>query len=173
MKKLGLVLGFTAIVLLGCNQGEIQRLQAENDALKRQVDSLTQKLVNLGYSPNASNIEQLIKNQTPNFTMLVATPGDYLEEKLTLYGYAQLRGYYNWGYSEAKNTHYSIIMEDLDYKDIYVYFPKESNVELFELLGKAGSNKIPLKVQVIELRTRYDPSNPDFMAEGLSWEVVK
>jgi len=176
MKKLWLVLGLGFIVMVGCNQRGVQKLSAENDSLKRQVDSLTQKLANLGYSPNASSIEQLMQNQMPSFAMLSAVPGDYLEKRLILYGYAKLSGYYNCGYSEAQDSYYSVELFNRGSRLIYVYFPKSSSRELFELLGKASSDGIPMKIEAVELRTRYDPvgvCKSDFLAEGISWEVLK
>jgi len=174
VKKLWPLLAVIVIGLTGCSSKETQRLQAENDSLKRQVGVLSKKLSDLGYSSNVSDIKQLMRNQTPSFAMLIADPEEYLEKTLTLYGYAELSGYYGCGYREARDTHYSVKL--FNGRFVYIYFPKASNRELFELLGKAGSGGIPMKIEALELRKRYDLDEicrSQFFAEGVSWEVLK
>lgn len=123
---------------------------------------------------NVSQTKKMIKDQRPTFKMLNAMPSDYLEKKLTLYGFAKITSYYNWGYDDANISHYSVKLADDDYTRIHIYFPKtKKNKKLFELLGQAGSDNIALKVEAIELRSRYESYCSSYLGEGLNWEVMK
>lgn len=131
-----------------------------------------------GYTPTyqpkeVSRIDKMIKDQRPTFKMLNAMPSDYIGKKLILYGYAEIRTYYNYGYRDANTSHYSVKLDDLDYKRIYTYFPKTKNKKLFELLGQVGSDRISLRVEAIELESRYESHQNEYLAEGLSWQVLK
>jgi hypothetical protein len=133
---------------------------------------------NYGYTPTyqpkeVSRIDKMIKDQRPTFKMLNAMPTDYVGKKLILYGYAEIRTYYNYGYRYATTSHYSVRLKDSDYENIGIYFPKSENEKLFELLGQAGSDGIPLRVEAIELESRYESHQTQYLAEGQSWQVLK
>lgn len=120
-----------------------------------------------------SKKKKIIKDQRPTFKMLNAMPSDYLEKRLTVYGYATIGSYYNYGYRNANTSHYQVRLGDLDYQAIDIYFPKSKNKKLFELLGQASSDGVQLKVEVIELESRYVSHCTQYLAEGISWGVMK
>jgi len=143
------------------------------------TESIKKNPLTTGYthtynSKKVSKIERIIKKQRPTFKMLNSAQPEYIGKKLILYGYATLSNYYNWGYSDAQTSHYSVKLENLNYEWIYIYFPKANNRKLFELLGQATlREKIPLRVEVIELKSRYEGGSIYYLAEGLSWKVLK
>jgi len=126
-----------------------------------------------GGRTDASQIDRRIREQRPPFKMLNASPTEYLGKSLTLLGYATLSTYYNYGYMYAGGSHYSVRLTNLDAKSVTIYFPKEKNRKLFELLGQASRDqKIALRVQAVVGANRYEGES-QFLAEGLGWEVLK
>jgi hypothetical protein len=119
------------------------------------------------------------KGETPTFAMLNASPGEFINKKLTLVGRPRLSNAYQCGYWNAQQTHYSISLEDWNdpAEYIYVYFPKATNKELFELVGRSSVFSYYLEVEVILLPDRfYYAGNvpcPFYVGEGLSWKKVK
>ena len=125
-------------------------------------------------TPEESWIDKKIKNQDPSFVLLNASPEEYLNKKITLYGYARISDYYNYAYLDFNLTHYavSISQKDAFSEYITVYFPKnKKNKEFIKILAKHHPDAVPVKVTVIE--NRFSLNQTQYLAEGLDWEVLK
>jgi hypothetical protein len=55
---------------------------------------------------------------------------------------------------------------------VYIYFNKSENREVYELLGTV-KDRIPMKIETIEMESRFNSHSPQYLAEGMSWEVLK
>jgi len=152
------------IVISGC--GETQKKITDNNT---KTDS--KSISEIKSDDQSSNkIKKLIAGQNPSFKMLNTSPSDYLEKEFNLYGFADLSNYYNYKYNDANKSHYSIELIDNDFNIMWIYFSKETNKKLFELLG--DKNKVPLKIKAIIKTSRFEDYQTQALLEGLSWEEL-
>jgi len=118
-----------------------------------------------------SLLEHKIKNQRYRFGLLNASPDEYVNKKLVLYGYASVDNYYNYAYLDFNLSYYSVLLFDGE-EYIHIYFPKgEKNRKLMEMLARKGVKGMPLKVTAVE--NKFSLNQIEYLAEGLDWEVLK
>ncbi len=120
------------------------------------------------------DIEKVIYNQKPSFKELIYFPDDYIGKTLTLYGWASKDYYYAWGFSGEEKRYYSVELRDGKFSTVHIYFPKnQRNAKLVRTLEKVG--ELPIKVSAVLKRERFNKKmiGEDFVAEGLSWEVME
>ena len=121
-----------------------------------------------------SKIEKVYKlslNQKPTFKMLNSRPWDYALKKLVLYGKADLSNSYYGGYSDARWSHFAVILRDPKWEGVYVYFRSKQNKNLFELLGRSDKDYY-LKVNAMAHPGRLGRYASSYLGEGLSWKVL-
>ncbi|GEM_PF-1908252 len=113
-------------------------------------------------------IDNAIDNQENSFKRLEAAKSEYYGVELTLYGRLELSDYFNCGYGDAENSHYSFRLKDNEYNEFNVYFKKAEVTALFDQLIEV--DKIPVEVKVIASKRKQGIC--DLMFEGLGYSVL-
>jgi len=187
MKKIGKLLMALLVISVGLNIASliyIAKLKKSitSDSLKERTSQKDDGNMQNQQIQDTSSIEKEIKedlliwkiinDQRPTFKMLNAMPIDYVGKKLILCGMAEISDSYYGGYHDATTSYYSVSLRNFDYDGISIYFLKSDNKKLFEILGQAESRGVPLRVKAELLESKYKSGSP-YLAEGLSWEVLK
>ena len=117
-------------------------------------------------TPAASNWPGPVGDETP-LVRIKANPRDYIGRPVITWGTITLSDYYNFGYSDATDTHYALHLWEwgqspLDNKGLeaYLYIPRPKGRKLVGLLTKYqekhGGENSGLGMRVKVALTRYD-----------------
>lgn len=116
-------------------------------------------------------VAKIIANPPLNLKTLNSIKTEYYNKQITIFGYLLLRDYYNWGYQNYRESHYSFVLYDgNDDTKVVVYIKKEIALTLFDFLK--NNEYIPIKLNGIAYSDKQEYS-PQIMIEGLSFEILK
>ena len=122
----------------------------QNAALRQQEEQQRAEAVK-------KNAEAIKKNMR-TVREVVSDQPNFLDQSFLLEGSIEVSNYYNWGYQEAEQTHYSFKVVDSTGNHCAVYMERERAAKLRQQLIDAGG---PLKgvFTVVLLGDRYRKSN--------------
>lgn len=154
-------------VSLGVNGVLVYKIYQQNSKNpEKQENTNLDKMSNEEFKEIKTYVDGKIQNQYPTYAMLNADPQKYYNKIVTIYGTAKLINYYNYEYATTENMFYSIELRDFNYNMITIYFPRENNSKLFELLGKGGKF---MKVTAIR---KFNGHTGEYLAAGISWQLI-
>lgn len=117
-----------------------------------------------------SRVSQIISNQPISLKRINAAKTEYCGMELEIYGYLELSDYYNWGYEDSENSHYSFKLRDNKGERVVVYFKKSISKDLFNKL--VDVDELPVKLKVIAYQSKQGIAG-DLLLEGLSYEIIE
>jgi len=169
-----------ATVLLCCSCGKGQE-KREN---RVQGEKVRKQPEYAGCSLKTSPENVKLPANEYTFRMLNSSPGEFVDMELTVYGYAELAEYYNWGYAGDRDRYYSVCVYESGslgaapgHSWIHVYFLKKEHRDLFEFLGRSECRAVPMEFRVVQHAERYGcylgtPCKAgEYLAEGLGWSL--
>lgn len=102
---------------------------------------------------------------------LNAAKTEFYDKEITVSGNLETADYYNWGYDDSQNTHYSFKLKDENYNYVHVYFKKNISKELFDKL--IDVDFLPVKIKVIAYQSKQEQNFGSVLLEGISYEIIK
>jgi hypothetical protein len=114
--------------------------------------------------------KSLIESASPNLKTINSAKTDFFDKQINVFGYLKLDDYYNWGYRNSKETHYSFELNDGSQR-VHVYFPKSSSKEIFDILKT--TNKIAVKITGIAYKRYQEDNFGNLLIEGIKYEILK
>ncbi len=136
----------------------------ENGEIKEKLFYRNNELVDL--VAEASNSEE---NGAVNIKKITGDPSSFIDKKVKLYGYIQLSTYFNYGYRDARDSHFSFRFSHDKYfsKYINVYLEKGIGRKFFDEVTKTDEEWYgPVTLVLTNLRSRYDKNSPEM------WEAL-
>ena len=102
---------------------------------------------------------------------LNAAKTEFYDKEITVSGNLKIDKYYNWGYDDSENTHYSFELKDENYNYVHVYFKKNISKELFDKL--IDVDFLPIKIKAIAYQSKQEQNFGSVLLEGISYEIIK
>ena len=156
-------------------KSRVAELEKENVTLR----TTQRALADLNKKGEGVKIVPVVGDETP-LLKLKANPRDYIRKEFIVAGALRVQDYYNYGYSEAKDTHVSLRLQEVrpngSYtgEDISLYLSRPVSKELVEAVTKTvagGYGAKLVRVKVTILGRRYD-EGASMMGELLDWQFV-
>ena len=104
------------------------------------------------------------------FKGLNASKSDYYNKNIELCGYISISNYYNYGYDNADDTHYSFRLTENHNDMVQVYFKKGISKNLFDKLLE--TNELIVKIEAIPDKTKNKNNHDDILLEGIKYEIL-
>ena len=118
-----------------------------------------------------ARVAKIIANYPLNIKTLNSIKTEYYNKQISICGYLKLDNYYNYGYSNYSETHYSFDLYDGNvFNNVHVYIKKEIASALFDFLK--NNEIVPIKLNGIAFSDKQGNSS-EIMIEGLSFEILK
>ncbi len=136
----------------------------------------------MGDSKKAEKIP--LTGEEVSLTRIKANPKQYIDREFIMCGGISISDYYNFGYTNAADTHYSLDLLLVDKKAIttrdpngHVYLSKDLGGKLAEAATKSqemGFSGLLMRVKctIYSFRCGSDESNADDSIEVLDWQSV-
>lgn len=182
MKRLRIIAALAAVLMAtGCaSQAELNSLRAENAVLKQQLSfytdsetgNATDETGNESNSGDTSPYEQYVKDHKVylNNYDVQYDMGNNLNQKFTLVGEAELDDYYNYGYDDAENEFFCVMVvpEDGKYTNRwYIYAKRADFKDFFDDLKRGNCN---VEMVAVIPASRYEQGqNCMAMLDYVAW----
>ena len=112
----------------------------------------------------------IIEKAVPNLKTINSAKTEFFDKNVSLYGYLKMDDYYNWGYNNSKESHYSFRLSDGS-ETVNVYFSKSRSKEIFDILKT--TNKIAVRITGIPYKGYQEENYGNILIEGISYEILK
>lgn len=116
--------------------------------------------------------DYLERHSSIKFKVINASKSDYYNKNIELSGYISISNYYNYGYDNADDTHYSFLLADKQHSDtVQVYFKKGISKTLFDKLIE--TEELLVKIEAIPNKTKNKNNHDAILLEGIKYVIVE
>ena len=172
------------------NQKKIKKLEAEYEEAKLEAERNwtkedeinSKKLSELGKQSFHDYVDRqyrkafdepkfITSHTSVNLKGLNASKSDYYNKNIELCGYISISTYYNYGYDNADDTHYSFLLTANHNDMVQVYFKKGISKNLFDKLLE--TNELLVKIEAIPNKNKNKNNHDAILLEGIKYEIVE
>lgn len=115
--------------------------------------------------------EELITNPPLKLKVLNSARFEYYDKQVVIFGYIDLSDYYNYGYTNSQETHYSFKLQDTNYESVQIFMNKLNSKKLFDQL--TNDKDLAVKITGIAYKDKQINNIGSIMIEGISFEILK
>ena len=147
--------------LVGKTETNIEdKISLEDKNLQKDIEKFNSYIKN----------KSIIESANPNLKTINSAKTEYFDKQTTFYGYLKLDDYFNWGYNNSQETHYSFKLND-GAATVQIYFSKGISKELFDKLK--STNQIAVKIIGIPYKKYQESNFGNILIEGVKYEILK